>query len=100
MRKKILALVFAAALLMALAVPIFGGTTPAFAKVHAVSQAGCSTDPAGEDPFNPNSGAIASGGNSPAGPIPVTASPFTNVTFPGQGGDFDGTCDVPPGPIS
>ena len=94
MRKKILAFVFAAALLAALVVPLFGdfgGVTPASAKVHGVSQAGCAAVPG-------TSGANASGANSPAGPIPVTSSPFTNVTFPGLGGDGDGACDVPMGP--
>jgi hypothetical protein len=64
------------------------GASPALAKVHAVSQAGCAAAGA-------PSGAVASGTNSPAGPIPVTASPFDLAIFPGQGGDGDGACDVP-----
>ena len=104
MRKKILAFVFAAAMMLALAVPL-GGVTPADAKVHGVSQAGCSTDPAEVDPgpFNPNSGAIASVNNSPEGPIPVTVSgtgqtSSNGAAVPGSGGDGDGFCDVPPMP--
>lgn len=46
MRKKILALVFAAALLVAMAVPLFGGST-AEAHVHGITpllQLGCVVD--------------------------------------------------------
>jgi hypothetical protein len=87
MRKKTLAFVFAVALLAAMAVPGLVGTDSAQAKVHGVSQAGCANDPS-------RSGANQSGDNSPAGPIPVTASPFDIATFPGQGGDGDPACDV------
>ena len=81
--RRAIVLVFLLALML-LAV----GAAPAFAKVHGVSQAGCAAAGA-------PSGATASGGNSPGGPIPVTVSPFLNVaTFPGQGGDGDGACDV------
>ena len=95
MRKKIVAFMFAAAMMVALAVPLFGGVTPASAKVHAISQAAC-----GEPAAQGHAGATESGANSPGGPIPVTSSPFNNESFPGKGGDFDGMCDVPPGPIN
>jgi len=93
MRKKILAFVFAAAMMVALAVPLFGGVTPASAKVHAVSQAGCAFDPS-------LSGGTQSGTSSPEGPIPVTVSgtgeaSSDGAAAPGSGGDGDGACDVP-----
>ncbi len=55
------------------------GAAPAFAKVHAVSQAGCA---AADAP----SGAISAGAaaNAPAAVIPLTVTSFT--TFPGSGG--------------
>ena len=78
MRKKILAFLFAAALLVALALPLFGGvgTAPAFAKVHGVSQAGCGK--------STNSGATQSSSTLTA-LIPVNASPFADAAaHPGQ----------------
>ena len=65
MRKKILAFVFAAALLVAMAVPLFGGST-ALAKVDGVSQAQCA--------LTSKSGGSESGSNSPDAFIPETAS--------------------------
>ncbi len=86
MRKKILAFVFAAALLVAIAVPLFGGVGTASAQVHGVSQAGCS----GQS----SAGANESSSNTPGGPIPVSASgaPLPN----NGGGDGDVACDVLP----
>ena len=66
MRKKILAFVFGAALLVAMAVPLFGGSGTAFAKVDGVSQAGCAA--------TTKSGGSESGSNSPDAFIPETAS--------------------------
>ena len=88
MRRNVLSVVFGAALLAALAVPGLAGTDSAEAKVHGISQAGCADNPS-------RSGANQSGGNSPAGPIPVTVSPFDIASFPGQGGDLDAACDTP-----
>jgi len=91
MRKRIVAFVFAAALLVAMAVPLFGGVTPASAKVHAISQASC-----GEPEAGGNAGANKSGANSPGGPIPVTSG---GALLPGEGGNLDGVlgldCDAP-----
>ena len=92
MRKKLLAFVFPAALLVAMTVPLLGGVNVASAKVHGVSQAGCANNPA-------LSGANQSGSNSPAGPIPVTASAIGEIASggaaaPESGGDGDPACDV------
>ena len=87
MRKKTLAFVFAAAVLAAVAVTGLVEIDSAQAKVHGISQAGCASDPS-------RSGANQSGDNSPAGPIPVTVSPFDPQTFPGQGGDLNPDCDT------
>ena len=70
MRTKILAIVFASALLLGGAVPIFGGGT-ASADVHPVSQANCASPGA-------SSGATQQASRDapgrPDAPIPVTAS--------------------------
>ena len=87
MRRDALSVAFGLVLLVAVAVSGLVGIGSAQAKVHGVSQAGCANSPA-------LSGANQSGDNSPAGPIPVTASPFDITTFPGQGGDGDAACDV------
>lgn len=88
MRQRILSILFGAALVTAVALPGLTGAGAAEAKVHGVSQAGCANDPS-------LSGANQSGDHSPAGPIPVTVSPFDVTTFPGQGGDRDPACDTP-----
>ena len=87
MRRNVLSVVFGVALLAAVAVTGLAGIDSAQAKVHGVSQAGCADDPS-------RSGANQSGDNSPAGPIPVTVSPFDPQTFPGQGGDLNPDCDT------
>ena len=87
MCRNVLSVAFGLVLLVAVAVPGLAGIDSAQAKVHGISQAGCANDPS-------RSGANQSGSNSPAGPIPVTASPFDITTFPGQGGDGDPACDV------
>ena len=87
MRRNALSVVFGLVLLAAVAVPGLAGIDSAQAKVHGVSQAGCANNPA-------LSGANQSGDNSPAGPIPVTVSPFDVTTFPGQGGDLSADCDT------
>lgn len=72
----------------ALTVGVIGlGADLAGAKVHGVSQAGCAHDPS-------DSGANHSGTNSPAGPIPRTAS--GGASDAGQGGMDPGPgCDTP-----
>ena len=87
MRRNALSVVFGLVLLAAVAVPGLAGIDSAQAKVHGISQAGCANDPS-------RSGANQSGSNSPAGPIPVTVSPFDPQTFPGQGGDLNPDCDT------
>ncbi|HLA18871.1 MAG TPA: hypothetical protein VJ253_06055 [Dehalococcoidia bacterium] len=87
MRRNVLSVVFGGALLAAVAVTGLVEIDSAQAKVHGVSQAGCANDPS-------LSGANQSGDNSPAGPIPVTVSPFDPQTFPGQGGDLNPDCDT------
>jgi hypothetical protein len=87
MRRNVFSVVFGMVLLAAVAVPGLVGIDSAQAKVHGVSQAGCANDPS-------RSGANQSDDNSPAGPIPVTASPFDITTFPGQGGDLSPDCDT------
>ena len=93
MRKKILAFVFAAPLLMALAVPLLGGVGTASAQVHAISQASCGA--------SVNAGATQSSDTTPGGPgmgpIPVVAG---GAIVPGGGGQvLDGVkgdgCDAP-----
>lgn len=88
MRKRIVSIVFAAAFVVAVALPGLTGAGAVEAKVHGISQAGCANDPS-------LSGANQSGDHSPAGPIPVTVSPFNPATFPGRGGDLDPACDTP-----
>ena len=87
MLRNVLSVAFGLVLLAAVAVPGLAGTGSAEAKVHGISQAGCANDPS-------RSGASQSDGNSPAGPIPVTVSPFDITTFPGQGGDLNPDCDT------
>ena len=66
--------------------------SPAFAKVHAVSQAPCGA--------SANSGGIASGGNSPAGPIPITVGGLTGPSGPGNLDGVNGNgCDTPAGDV-
>ena len=90
MHKKILAFVFAAALLMALAVPLFAGAGTVSAQVHAISQAGC-----GENQAGGNTGATQSSPNTPGGPgigpIPVDAG---GNLIAGEGGNLDGTLEM------
>ena len=99
MGKKILAFVFAAAMLVAMAVPLFGGGT-ASAQVHAISQAPCGQ--------SSNAGATHSSDSTPGGPsigpIPVVASTTGNTASNGKsiqkfgGGNLEGSggdCDAP-----
>ena len=87
MRRRIMVVFVLALMLLAL------GAAPAFGKVHGVSQASCAAVPG-------TAGANASGANSPAGQIPVTASAdaFPNMGVPdfqGQGGmDAGFLCDA------
>lgn len=85
MRKKILNFVFASALLIALAVTLFGAAGTASADVHGVSQAGCGRDG--------NSGATnqasRDAGGRPDAPIPVTASEGKSGS---GGGRADANC--------
>jgi hypothetical protein len=85
--KRVLAVLVAAG---GMGIGLTAGT--ASADVHGISQAGCGA--------SPNAGATVSHDveNRPGAPIPVTASGFTALTFPGQGGDREAECDVPPGP--
>ncbi len=57
----------------------------AAAQVHGVSQAGCAHDPT-------VSGANQSSDNTPAAPIPVTAS--NGAAAAGSGGDGEPACDT------
>lgn len=80
----------AGALMVAPAVVVADG---AGAQVHGVSQAGCAHDPA-------DSGANHSSDNTPAPPIPVSASDqgqeaSGDAASPGSGGDGDPQCDTP-----
>ena len=80
MRKLMIGLTLAALMLTVTAVP-------AFAAVHAVSQAGCGN--------SSNAGATRAADQAPGGPIPVTARAGNDAGHAGSGGDFDGACDVP-----
>jgi len=86
MRRVVAVLVAAAAMVTALA------TGTASADVHRISQAACAD--------NPKAGATQSDQaiGRPIAPIPVSASPFDLMNFPGKGGDGLPDCDVPPGP--
>ena len=111
MRKKILAFVFAAALLVALALPLFSGAGTASADVHKVSQAGCgasansgaaaagSQAAVGQAADNAASQANANASGRPAALIPVSAGGLSAAGDgggdPGNTGVVDGACDVP-----
>ena len=96
MRKKILAFVFAAALLVALAVPLFGGVGTAQAIVHPVTPSNdCSGGEGGGGEAIAN-GAVGGPGNDPDGVAPVNAPvPANNPgesTGTGVGADVPDEC--------
>jgi hypothetical protein len=93
MKKTLIAV--SLAIVLSFATFAIGGldVTDVDAKVHPVSQAGCAHDPA-------LSGGNQSGDNSPAAPIPVTASAQGEAASEGKasagsGGDGDAACDTP-----
>ncbi len=84
MRKKLLAIVFAAALLVALAVPVFGGAGNALAHVHP-------TVPANE------CAATADGPGNEAAPqnSPTADPPLPGLILDNTPSAVDGTADGP-----